>query len=109
MSTTEQKGKKRWWSRRKRYGLIALIFIAVLLLNRCISSKPSSFSARPVYVPKGVVFQSVMIDGLDADFFYVPADGPRRALVLLGGSDGGRYWSYQPAFINDLIDQGFCV
>jgi pimeloyl-ACP methyl ester carboxylesterase len=50
-----------------------------------------------------------MIDGLEADFFHAPSAGPQKALVLLGGSDGGRYWSYQPAFIHDLIDQGFCV
>jgi pimeloyl-ACP methyl ester carboxylesterase len=109
MSRTAQTSKKRWWSGRKRYGVIALIFVAIFLLNRCLSSKPSPFSARPVYVRKGVVLQPVMVDGLDADFFYVPSAGPRKALVLLGGSDGGRYWSYQPAFINDLIDQGFCV
>ena len=28
---------------------------------------------------------------------------------MLGGSEGGRYWSYHPELIRDLVDQGFSV
>jgi pimeloyl-ACP methyl ester carboxylesterase len=50
-----------------------------------------------------------MIEGLDADFFYGTSTNPQMALILLGGSEGGRYWSYQPEFIQELITEGFCV
>ena len=52
---------------------------------------------------------SVMIDGHNADFFHTASTGPQKALVMLGGSEGGRYWSYHPELIRDLVDQGFCI
>ena len=50
-----------------------------------------------------------MVDGLDADFFRRPSERPQLAVVLLGGSEGGRSWSYCPEFIHELVDQGYCV
>jgi len=89
--------------------VFAVLLTATVLIYRHMNSDASSFSHGPVYTPRGVVLEHVVFNGLDADFFHGNSAGPQKALVLLGGSDGGRYWSYQPAFIHDLIDQGFCV
>lgn len=96
--------------KRKKLSIVAAIHcLFLLLLTQCKSPQPSPFSARPDWVSNGVALKSVMIDGLDADFFHGTSVKPQKALVLLGGSEGGRYWSYQPDFIHELVDQGFCV
>ena len=33
----------------------------------------------------------------------------QKALILLGGSEGGKSWSDQTEFIQELVEQGFCV
>jgi hypothetical protein len=48
-------------------------------------------------------------DGLNADFYFKPSDKPQRALVMLGGSEGGKSWSAHPAHLQQLMDQGYCV
>jgi pimeloyl-ACP methyl ester carboxylesterase len=95
---------KQW----KLRSIVAISFF-MLLLTQCTTHNPSPISVRPDKTPTGVVMKSVTIDGLDADFFHGISAGPQKALVMLGGSEGGRYWSYQPEFIHELIDQGFCV
>ena len=52
---------------------------------------------------------SVRTDGLEADFFTAPTGGARKAIVLLGGSEGGRSWSYRTDFIETLVHRGWCV
>ncbi len=49
------------------------------------------------------------VDGLDGDFFHRASDKPQKALILLGGSEGGKSWSDQTEFIQELVEQGFCV
>jgi uncharacterized protein len=53
--------------------------------------------------------QPVQEDGLEADFFYRKSNRPQKAVILLGGSEGGRSWSYRSGFIQELISRGFCV
>jgi hypothetical protein len=53
--------------------------------------------------------RSVIEDGLDADFFHKPSDKPQKAVILLGGSEGGKGWSDCLAFIQELIEQSYCV
>lgn len=96
----------------KRKNLSAVVItlcLSFLVLTQCSKPKPSSISVRPENIPIGVTLKSVMIDGLDADFFYRTSSNPQMALILLGGSEGGRYWNYQPEFIQELITEGFCV
>jgi hypothetical protein len=46
---------------------------------------------------------------LEADFFHGESGRPQKTVVLLGGSEGGRSWSYRLEFIQELIARGFCV
>ncbi len=49
--------------------------------------------------------------GLVADLFHNDSGQPRRAIIMLGGSEGGKSWSRfglrQP--LNYLLKQGYCV
>ena len=49
------------------------------------------------------------VDGLDGDFFHGASEKQQKALILLGGSEGGKSWSDQTEFIQELVGQGFCV
>jgi uncharacterized protein len=89
--------------------VIVTLCLSCLLQTQCSKPGPSSISVRPENVPTGITLKSVTIDGLDADFFYGASTKPQMALVLLGGSEGGRYWSYHPEFVQELITEGFCV
>ncbi len=101
--------KNRFKRLNKISTVTVLLSLLLLLFYKCTSPRPSSFSTRPDHFPYGIKMKSVMADGLDGDFFYADSSKPQKALVLLGGSEGGKYWSYQPEFIHELIEQGFCV
>lgn len=95
--------------KKKRRAVLIILCLYFLFLTQCGKPEPSAISVRPEKVPNGVILDSVTIDGLDADFFHGQSPRPQIALVLLGGSEGGRYWSYHPEFIQELIKDGFCV
>ena len=44
-----------------------------------------------------------------ADFFCRPSGEAQPALVLLGGSEGGKSWSGHPEQIRQFVDQGYAV
>ena len=94
---------------KRSFAVGTVLCLTVLLLTQCTTPPPSRFAARPDSIPDGVTLEPVVVDGLDADFFYRAAAGPQKVVVLLGGSEGGRSWSYCSEFIRDLVDQGFCV
>jgi len=90
--------------------IILFLSIGLLVLNQCAFSPHASvFSTPPANVPGEQSYMLVNVDGLDADFFYNKSQSPQKAVILLGGSEGGRFWSYHPDFIQDLVHQGFCV
>src|SRR5512139_533140 len=60
-------------------------------------------------LPDGLSVSSIRIDGLNADFFHGLSEGRQPALILLGGSEGGKSWSDHPAQIQQLVEQGYCV
>jgi pimeloyl-ACP methyl ester carboxylesterase len=89
---------------------VSILLIGLFVLNQFLFSYHSSPDAAPPGdAPKGDSLKLVDVDGLDADFFYSKSQSPQKAVVLLGGSEGGRSWSYRPDFIHELVDQGFCV
>src|SRR5580692_10628666 len=95
---------------RKLVILLLLLLIGLLVLNRCVFGPHSSaFSLPPGNRPGGESYILVNTGGLDADFFYKKSQSPQKAVILLGGSEGGRFWSYHPDFIQDLVNHGFCV
>jgi hypothetical protein len=40
-----------------------------------------------------------------ADFFYRASSKPQKAVILLGGSEGGKSWSDATDFIQELVDE----
>ncbi len=87
----------------------AILCVAVLLVLQCAGPRHSYHSGPPPRVPKGTTVTSVSVDGLDGDFFHAASEKPQKALILLGGSEGGKSWSDQTEFIQELVEQGFCV
>jgi acetyl esterase/lipase len=53
--------------------------------------------------------QEVAEWGLRGTFFYNDSNKRQKALILLGGSEGGNYWSTQVSYIKDLVEIGYCV
>jgi pimeloyl-ACP methyl ester carboxylesterase len=88
---------------------VLILLVGLLVLNRFLFAQSSAISVSPRVVPKGDSLMLVNVNGLDADFFYSKSQSPQKAVVLLGGSEGGRYWSYHPEFVQELVNQGFCV
>jgi hypothetical protein len=89
---------------------ILIPLIGLFVLNHFLFAPDSSASSVPPgRAPKGECLMLVNTGGLDADFFYSKSQSPKKAIVLLGGSEGGRYWSYHPEFVQELVNQGFCV
>lgn len=109
MERTYPADVRRSFKLRKWFALVGLLCLTILSIYLYIRPKPSSYSDRPDRIPRGIVLEPIMINGLEADFFHGSSSKPQKALVLLGGSEGGRYWSYQPNFIQTLIEQGYCV
>jgi uncharacterized protein len=59
--------------------------------------------------PNTFSMKSIRTDGLNADFFYGLSDEPQEALILLGGSEGGKSWSDHTAHIQQFIELGYAV
>jgi pimeloyl-ACP methyl ester carboxylesterase len=60
-------------------------------------------------IPNGLLVRSIKTDGLNADFFYSISDKPQEALILLGGSEGGKSWSDHTVHIQKFIQLGYAV
>jgi dienelactone hydrolase len=52
---------------------------------------------------------TVSEDGIVADFFHDNTGQPRKAVILLGGSEGGKVWSRLKQIPENLIKRGFCA
>jgi len=88
---------------------INLAIAAFLLAGGCATvPRPDAFAPVLPYA-KGIVATTLSGDGLNADCYYKPSAKPRRALILLGGSEGGKSWSDQSASIEQLVDSGYYV
>ena len=47
--------------------------------------------------------------GIRADFFYLPSKKPQKAIIMLGGSEGGKSWSRIKKPIELLIQRGYAL
>ena len=56
-----------------------------------------------------MIQQSVTESGLVADLFHDGTAEPRRAIIMLGGSEGGRMWSRPKRLLNALVNRGYSV
>jgi len=52
---------------------------------------------------------SVAADGLNADIFWTDSRTPRKAVILLGGSEGGKSWSGDKSKVEQLVREGYFV
>lgn len=101
--------KKGFNELKKRIHVFSILCFIFLILTNCTSHKEPDFSTSPNEFPDGVLMIHILKNGLDADFFHGTSTKPQKVIIMLGGSEGGRMWSYQPQLIHDLIDQGFCI
>ncbi len=53
--------------------------------------------------------RTITEDGINADFFCEAGDAPRKVVIILGGSEGGKHWSTNTRHIQALLDEGYCV
>jgi hypothetical protein len=89
---------------------IVILSSVILLLTRYpVLKEALSEIASPSYVQDGTVMRSVRINGLDADFFYKVSNKPQKALILLGGSEGGKSWSKHSPYIQELLGLDYCI
>ena len=54
-----------------------------------------------------MITKTVAENGLAADFFHDGSDQARKAVILLGGSEGGKTWSRLKQIPENLIKRGF--
>lgn len=47
--------------------------------------------------------------GIRADFFYLPSKKPQKAIIMLGGSEGGKSWSRIQKPVELLVKRGYAV
>jgi hypothetical protein len=56
-----------------------------------------------------MIKDTVSESGLVGDFFHDGSDQARKAVILIGGSEGGKGWSRIKQIPENLIKRGFCV
>jgi acetyl esterase/lipase len=56
-----------------------------------------------------MIERPVTEEGLVGDLFHDGSSQPRKAIVMLGGSEGGKIWSRQKLPARLLVERGFCV
>jgi dipeptidyl aminopeptidase/acylaminoacyl peptidase len=88
---------------------VAILCSGILLLSGCAAPRQLSEFPSLSNLPNGISVRSIKVDGLDADFFYRTSEKPQKALILLGGSEGGKSWSDHTASIQEFVDEGYVV
>jgi hypothetical protein len=89
--------------------ITAPAILGVLLAGGCATAHRPSALAPLLPASGGIVATALTCDGLNADCFYRPSNKPRKALILLGGSEGGKSWSSQTPHLEELVDAGYYV
>jgi hypothetical protein len=90
--------------------VILLLGLAALLLNAC-----TIYATRSILTPYEAHFdtslpgRTITENGLNADFFCKDSGSPQKAVIILGGSEGGKHWSVNTPYIQQLLDQSYCV
>ena len=56
-----------------------------------------------------MIKKEVTDNGLVADFFTAPSVKPSKAMIMLGGSEGGKSWSRIKRPIELLVQRGYSV
>jgi hypothetical protein len=92
-----------------------LLFLLVLGLAALLLNAYSIYAIEAKLTPMNTHFDpnlpgtTITDHGLNADFFCRKTDTPQKAVIILGGSEGGKHWSTNTANIQRLLDHGYCV
>jgi dienelactone hydrolase len=87
-----------------------LLISAAALASACASLRRTPTPiAEPASSDGGLHLRQIAVNGLDADFFCDESGGPRRVVITLSGSEGGKWLSDNTSMIRDLLRQGYCV
>jgi hypothetical protein len=84
--------------------------LALVLSTGCAAHEPPPApSLGTLYPSCQTATTSVAADGLNADLFWNAAETPRKVIILLGGSEGGKSWSGNKERIDRLVHEGYFV
>jgi dienelactone hydrolase len=92
-----------------------LLFLLVLVLAALLLNAYSIYAIEAKLTPMNTHFDpnlpgtTITDHGLNADFFCRKTDTPQKAVIILGGSEGGKHWSTNTVYIQRLLDHGYCV
>jgi uncharacterized protein len=102
-------GQEKWLA-KVAMACLSLGGFAVVLSTGCAASKPASAIPLPVlYSDCQTATTSIAADGLNADLFWRDGPTPKKAVILLGGSEGGKGWSNDQQRVKLLVDEGYFV
>ena len=100
------------------FGQILLVFLGFVLLLGVLAVLLNTYTiivSRSMFVSPESTFdkhlpgRTITENGLNADVFCNPSTNPHKAVIILGGSEGGKHWSTNTYHIQALLDQGYCV
>ncbi len=101
--------------RKKRSALIVVAWMSFgggLLLRSagCAAHDPASIvPLSALYADCRTATTSTTVDGFNADLFWNDSSAPQKAVILLGGSEGGKGWSQDRPRVQQLVDEGYFV
>ncbi len=84
--------------------------LAVVLTAGCAAREGTPIAPLQVLYPDcRTATVSTATDGFNADVFWKDAPAPKKAVILLGGSEGGKGWSNDPQRVMRLVQEGYLV
>lgn len=98
--------KKLIWVMSGVLFLILMAGIFDLYMHAMLESRLTSYS---ITFNQGLPGRTVTENGINGDFYCSKSDQPRKAVIILGGSEGGKHWSSNTAYVQQLLDDGYCV
>lgn len=84
--------------------------LAAVLICGCAGSKPApTVPLSALYPDCRTATTSVANDGFNADLFWRESQTRQKAVILLGGSEGGKGWSRDQPRVKQLVGEGYFV
>ena len=92
------------------FGVCLLLALAAVIFNAyTVSRFQSALTPYDTTFDRNLPGRTVTERGLNADFFCAGSEKPHKAVIILGGSEGGKHWSANTAYIQKLLNQDYCV
>jgi len=99
----------------KRGRSLLVVMSAFLFLCGLVAVLFNAWTESLTPTPPGLAFDSslpgrnITENGLNADFFCNESARPRKVVIMVGGSGGGKEWSAATVLIRRLLGEGYCV